>query len=226
MLSRPGNQPGVPMFFRIYRSLMPREPMFVDAFVRHSRKIVEAAAAFEAMVAAPGAAEAAVHYERLVRVEDEADTITRETILGIRRVFVTPFDRSDIRELINGMDDIIDLMKDTGRRGSLYGMAYTPQMVGMAGCVVRAAAELERAMPLLSSIAANAETLHAACARVGAIESEADDLMASGLAAVFAGTESPGAKLTAERLYDLIEEVVDRCEDVADCIDGIVAESV
>ena len=206
--------------------LLPKEPMFVDAFVRHSRKAVQAAESFESMVAATDPAAAAAFHADLIRIEDEADVITRETILGIRRVFVTPFDRSDIRDPINGIDDIIDLMKDAARRTTLYGTAFTPEMRGMADCASRACAELAAGIPLLSSLATNAETLHAMCARVGAIESEADEMMARGLAAVFAGSGSPGGKLTDERVYDLFEAVVDKCEDVADCIDGIVAESV
>ena len=61
---------------------------------------------------------------------------------------------------------------------------------------------------------------------VRAIESEADELLDRGLRTLFASDASAGNKLTIERVYDLIEAVVDRCEDVTDVIDGIVVEQV
>ena len=58
------------------------------------------------------------------------------------------------------------------------------------------------------------------------IEGEADELLDRGLRDLFAGDASPGYKLTVEKVYDLIEAVVDRCEDVTSVIDGIVVEQV
>ena len=212
------------MFFRAFRSLMPRDERFIERFSAHSRLIVPAAEAFRALMSGDGAS--ATHVAEISRLEEEADTITRDTVLAIHRSFVTPFDRSQVLDLITALDDTIDLMKDTGRRVLRYGGAFTPEMQVMADCAVRAASEIRDAMPLLGSIDRSAARLGAISVAVRAIEGEADDLQDRGLRVLFAGDTSPGHKLTVERVYDLIEAVVDRCEDVMDVVDGIVVEQV
>ena len=212
------------MFIRLFRALMPRDERFIERFTEHSRLIVPAAVAFRALMSGDGRAE--VHAAEIGRLEDEADRITRETVLAIHRTFVTPFDRSQVLDLITALDDTIDLMKDTGRRVIRYGVGFTAEMQGMADCAVRATTELRDAMPLLGSIDRSVERLSAMSIAVRRIESEADDLLDQGLKTLFAGSQSPGYKLTVERVYDLVEAVVDRCEDVVDVIDGIVVEQV
>ena len=86
--------------------------------------------------------------------------------------------------------------------------------------------KLRDCMPLLGSIDRNASQLSAMSIAVRGIEGEADDLLDRGLRALFNGDTSPGHKLTVERVYDLIEAVVDRCEDIMDVVDGIVVEQV
>jgi uncharacterized protein Yka (UPF0111/DUF47 family) len=150
----------------------------------------------------------------------------RETVLAIHRTFVTPFDRSQILDLITALDDTIDLMKDTGRRMLRYGVGFTSEMQGMADCIVRATRELRDGMPLLGSIDRSVERLSAMSVAVRQIEGEADELLDRGLRILFASDKSAGYKLTVEKVYDLVEAVVDRCEDVVDVIDGIVVEQV
>lgn len=212
------------MLLRLYRSLMPRNETFIDRFCRHSDEMVAAAEAFRAMmVEGP---ELDRHYRELCRIEEAADEITRETVQAIHRSFVTPFDRWQILDLVTALDDTIDLMRGAGRRIRRYRMPFTPEMQAMADCGVRAARELRQAMPLLGNIDRSADALAAMSARVSEIEREADELLDLGLGALFQIESSPGHKLTMERVYDLIEDVVDRCEDVSDVIDGIVIEQV
>jgi uncharacterized protein len=212
------------MLIRMFRSLMPKDGSFIERFSEHSCYVVSGAEAFHAMLSGAGTYEE--NFTRLSDFEEKADVVTRETIRAIHRTFVTPFDRSQILDLITALDDTIDLMKDAGRRFRLYGLAFTPEMRDMAGCAVRATQQLRDAMPLLSSIDSNVAQLNAISVKVGAIESEADDLLEQGLASLFQGEGSPGYKLTMEQIYDRIEAVVDRCEDVTDVIDGIVIEQV
>jgi len=209
---------------RAFRSLMPRDGRFIEQFIDHARLIVPAAEAFRAMMSDDG--QAAAHAAEITRLEDAADQSTRQTVLAIHRTFVTPFDRSQILDLITALDDTIDLMKDTCRRMMRYGVSFTPEMRGMADCIVRATIELRDGMPYLATIQASVDNLNAMSVAVRRIEAEADDLLDRGLRDVFASDLSPGSKLTVEKVYDLIEAVIDRCEDVVDVIDGIVVEQV
>ncbi len=212
------------MLLRLFRSLMPRDESFIERFCDHCRNVVLAAEAFHDMIAGTATVEAS--YLTICRYEEAADTITRETIRAIHRTFVTPFDRSQILDLITALDDTIDLMKDAGRRIRLYNLPFTPEMQGMADCIVRATVEIRDAMPMLGTINQSVERLSTMSVNVARIESEADDLLERGMAVLFQGKGSPGYKLTMEKIYDLIESIVDRCEDVTDVIDGIVIEQV
>jgi uncharacterized protein len=212
------------LLVRAFRALMPQDHGFIAWFSEHATLIVQAAEEFRALMSGDG--RSAQHAAEISRLEDAADQVTRRTIQAIHRTFVTPFDRSQILELITALDDTIDLMKDTGRRIVRYGVGFTPEMQGMADCIVRAAIELRDGMPMLASIERSVDRLSAMSIAVRRIEGEADDLLDRGLRILFAGDASPGAKLTVEKVYDLIESVIDRCEDVVDVIDGIVVEQV
>ncbi|WP_162530447.1 DUF47 domain-containing protein [Rhodovastum atsumiense] len=209
---------------RLFRSLMPQDERFIERFCRHSENVVGGAMAFRDMLAGKASVEAC--YAELCRFEDAADEVTRETVTAIHRSFVTPFDRSQILDLSTALDDTIDLMKEAGRRIRRYDVAFTPQMRDMAECALRATIEIRDAMPLLGAIQSNVSRLSQMQRQVRAAESEADDLLDAGLRALFEGTSSAGHKLTVEKVYDLVESVVDRCEDVADVIEGIVIEQV
>jgi uncharacterized protein len=212
------------VLMRAFRSLMPQDDRFIGRFCEHAKLIVPAAEEFRALMSDDNRAE--YHVTEISRLEQEADGITRETVLAIHRTFVTPFDRSQILDLINALDDTIDLMKDTSRRMMRYGVAFTPEMHGMADCIVSAATQLRDGMPLLETIDRSVDRLNAMSVAVRRTEGEADDLLDRGLRVLFASDLSPGTKLTVEKVYDLIEAVIDRCEDVVDVIDGIVVEQV
>jgi uncharacterized protein len=212
------------MILRVFRSLMPRNDRFIEDFCEHSRQVMLGAEAFRSFLSGDGQSE--TFYLDIVRAEEAADEITRRTIQAIHRTFITPFDRSQILDLITGLDDILDLIKDAARRIQRYQVTLTPEMQGMADCAVRATAELRDAMPSLGAISRYAARLEAMQHTVSRIESEADEIMDKGLRILFESNTSPGHKLTVEKVYDLIEAVVDRCEDVADIIEGIVIEQV
>ncbi len=220
-MSEPGRSN---VLLRAYRSLMPRDTRFIEYFCQHSKLIVTAAQSFRAVMAGDGHPDQ--HVAEINRLENAADEITRATIFAIHRTFITPFDRSQILDLITALDDTIDLMKDTGRRMLRYGVSFTSEMQAMGDCAVRASTLIRDAMPLLGSIGPSAEALSTMSVAVRVIESEADEQLDRGLRILFASDGSPGYKLTVEKVYDLVEAVVDRCEDIVDVIDGIVVEQV
>src|SRR3954470_7569545 len=166
------------ILIRAFRSLIPQDDRFIGRFCEHAKLIVPAAEEFRALMSDDCRAED--HAAEISRLEEAADRITRETILAIHRTFVTPFDRSQILDLITALDDTIDLMKDTGRRIALYDVGFTPEMQAMADCVVRAVKELRDGMPLLGNIDRSIDQLTAMSITVRRIEGEADELLDRG----------------------------------------------
>ena len=195
-----------------FRALMPKEDRFFDLFERHAATLVDGAAAYRAI---------ADH-------EDRADAITREALHAVRRTFITPFDRGDIQALVGSLDDAIDQMLKTAKAVQLFEVtAFEPAMREMGAVIAEAAAVVAEALPKLRALGENAADLNALTERVIQLEGRADDLHNAGLKALFkASRQDPMAFLIGSQLYDHLEKVMDRFEDVANQISSIVVEHV
>lgn len=209
-----------------FRKLMPREDRFFDLFERHSRTTVGAAEALNALLAGKDTEQ---HCQRIIALEDEADDITREVLLAVRRSFITPFDRGDIKDLIMSMDDAIDMMHKTVKTIRLFEQnSFDPGMQEMGGIIVQAAKLVAEAIPLLDRMAANAQRLGVLTEEVVKVEGRSDELHDLGLKDLFRrhGATNPMAYIIGSEIYGELEKVVDRFEDVANEINGIVIENV
>lgn len=211
----------------LFRKLMPREDRFFDLFAKHSELLVGGAEALERLLA--GGDSVAAECERIKDLENQADAITREVLQAVRRSFITPFDRSDIQDLIQSMDDAIDMMHKTVKTVTLYEQReFEPRMREMGGIIVQAAKLTAQAVPLLEKISPNAARLGSMAEQVMHIEERADQLHDAGLKELFQkhGRSDPMAYMIGRELYSELEKVVDRFEDVANEISGIVIENV
>ena len=171
-----------------------------------------------------------VNCERIVTLEDRADDITREVLLAVRRSFITPFDRGDTKDLIQSMDDAIDMMHKTVKTIRLFEQTdFDPLMQQMGEEVVKAAHLVAEAIPLLDKLGANAQRLSAIAEEVMRVEGRTDDLHDQGLKDLFLRHGASGnamAYMIGSEIYGELEKVVDRFEDVANEISGIVIENV
>ncbi len=210
----------------LFRKLLPREDRFFDLFADHSRTVMGAAEALNAFLPAARTSKAIATHRR---ARNEADEITREVLLAVRRSFITPFDRGDIKDLIQSMDDAIDMMHKTVKTIRLYEQkSFDPGMQAMGAAVVEAAHLVAEAIPLLSRIGANAHRLSAIAEEVTHVEDRSDQLHEQGLKDLFRrhGASNPMAYIIGSEIYGELEKVVDRFEDVANEISGIVIENV
>ncbi|MBL0374744.1 DUF47 domain-containing protein [Rhizobium sp. KVB221] len=210
-----------------FRRLLPREDRFFDLFEQHSRTVVGAADAMRSLLAGEGDAEA--HCQRIVELEDKADDITREVLLAVRRSFITPFDRGDIKDLIQSMDDAIDMMHKTVKTIRLFEQkSFDPGMREMGERIAEAAKLVAEAIPLLDRIGVNAHRLSEIAEEVTRVEGRSDELHEEGLKDLYRrhGASNPMAYIIGSEIYGELEKVVDRFEDVANEISGIVIENV
>src|SRR3981189_3828859 len=139
------------MLMRWFRYFLPREERFFGLFARHSQTVVKGAEALQGMLR--GGEETPVFCQRVNQFENDADGITREVLTAVRRTFITPFDRGDIKNLITAMDDAIDQMSQTAKAVVLFeGRTLEPPMREMGPLRVGCATLVGRALPLLKSI--------------------------------------------------------------------------
>jgi uncharacterized protein len=212
--------------FNFIKKLMPREDKFFDHFEAHASKSVEASLALRAVF--EGGAKIKDNCAALLKAEDDADHVTVAVMDGIRKSFITPFDRSDIKNLINDMDDAVDQMNKTGKAIMLYGVTvFEPNMKIMADQSVKLAALLLEALPLMRDVGTNADRLHQLTGQMIAIEDESDRNHDEGLKALIKkGKTDPMSFIVGSEIYSHLEKVADRFEGVAHTISGIVIEHV
>lgn len=209
-----------------FQSLLPKTGRFFELFESHAATLTAGAEALARLLAGEG--DPAQHIQRIVDEEHRADDITRDVLHDVRRIFVTPFDRSAITDLIGVMDDAIDQMNSFASSITLYEITeFPPQMRDMAGVIVEAARVTAEAVTLLRSVNGNAHRLHELTARIVELEGHADRIHDDGLKVLFKSTSPTDDAMRfviGRELYNSLERVVDRFEDVANEIQGLVID--
>ena len=212
---------------RWFRAIMPKEERFFELFTRHSRILVAGAEALRGML--EGGDAVPRYCREITDREHDADEVTYEVLTAIRRTFITPFDRGDIKDLITSMDDAIDQMNKTAKAVNLFEIrTFDPPMREMGEIIVQAAKLTVEAVPLLSSVGKQAGRLNAITEEIIRIEGRSDDLHDQGLKELFLTHRDSNvmAFIVGSGIYDHLEKVVDRFEDVANEVSGIVIEHV
>jgi len=211
---------------RWFQALLPREERFFDLFARHSEAVAAGAQALRAML--EGGDAVPLNYKTVLDREHDADSVTREVLIAVRRTFITPFDRGGIKDLITSMDNTIDQMQKTAKSIMLFNVTtFTPQMRTMADSVVECAGLVREAVPLLRSITDDAGRLSTITEQISAIEGRADEMHDTGLKALYQECAShPMDFFVGNEVYDHLEKVVDRFDDVGNEIHGIVIDHV
>lgn len=208
-----------------FQALLPREDNFFRLFNAHAATLIKGA---EALRKGLEGGEDVPHWcQKIVDHEHEADDVAREVLFAVRRSFITPFDRSDIRGLTNSLDDSIDQMQKTAKTITLYEVRdFAPHMRQLGDIAVEAALLTVEAVSLLSEMRKNHGRLNDLTEKIARLESESDALYDEGMKALYQahkGGDAMGFIIGAE-IYDHLEKVVDRFEDVANRINGVLVE--
>jgi predicted phosphate transport protein (TIGR00153 family) len=207
-----------------FRALMPREERFFELFTRHARVTLAAAEALRALLAGGDVPQCCAE---ITRRENEADEITRAVLTALRRTFITPLDRGDIKDLITSMDDAIDQMNQTAKVITLFELrSFERPMQDMCELIVRAAQLSMEAVALLGSLSRESARLHGLTEEMIRLEEQADQLHDRGRKELFQRQKDAIGFVIGSELYHHLEMVVDRFEDVANEISAIVIEHV
>ncbi len=207
----------------MFGRLMPKEGRFFDLFVEHadnavaaSRELADLMSSFDNLERRAFAIET---YEK------KGDKVTQQTIELLHKTFITPLDRDDIHSLITRMDDILDLIEDCAQSIFLFDVrAVTPEAKNLADICVGSIEKVRVAVSLLSSMDNGAKILEV-CNEIDKLESEADHVMRAAMAKLFRDEPDVRQLIKLRSIYEILETVTDRCEDVANIIEGIVLEN-
>ncbi|MBY4598322.1 DUF47 domain-containing protein [Ottowia caeni] len=213
----------------LFSKLLPKEGNFFELFAQHADRVLEAAKAFSLLVAHYDDASLRERYLKEVDdAEQAADRVTHEVNRLVHTTFITPIDREQIHALINLMDDVADLLQDTAETMTLYDVLHmTEEIKRLTDLSVKCCERVRHAVSLLPKIAepATADAALKTCEEIDQLESDADRVMRSAMSKLFRNEPDVREIIKLKAIYELLETVTDKCEDVAIQIEGIVLES-
>ena len=213
----------------LFGKLLPREGNFFELFDQHGGFIVAGARSFILLIQNYGDPALREKYANDVgTAERQADRVTAEVNRLLHKTFITPIDREQIHGLINAMDDILDLLQDASETMSLYDVrAMTEDILRLGDISAKCCERVQHAVSLLPKIS-QAEAAEAAiktCEEIDKLESDADRVMRSAMSKLFREETDVRELIKLKAIYELLESISDRCEDVANLIEGVVLEN-
>ena len=213
----------------LFGKLLPREGNFFEMFNQHADRIVEGARAFSQLVANYGDTHLRDQYNQDVdNAERAADRVTHEVNRALHKTFITPIDREQIHSLINTMDDVADLFQDSAEAMALYDIrSMTDEISRLTELCVKCSERLCAAVKLLNKIAdpAVAEAALKTCEEIDRLEGDADRVLRSAMSKLFREETDVRELIKLKAIYELLETITDKCEDVANLIEGVILEN-
>ncbi len=208
----------------MFGRLLPKEGRFFDLFNAHAAQVVRAAHELSQLMQNYENREQ--HARAIDEAEHAADRITAEAIRLLHKTFITPLDRDHIHSLVNAMDDICDLIQDTTETLTLYDLRrITPEAARLADIAVKCAERVQEVVQLLGNQAGATEALLKTCEEIDRLESDADRVLRSAMSRLFREEQDVRELIKMKEIYELLEAVTDRCEDVANLAEGISLEN-
>ena len=202
--------------------LLPRETSFFDDFEQQAERTVDGCRALEELIEDPSDMEAKAKEIKLI--EEQCDSITHRVVERLHRTFITPLDRNDIYRLITKMDDIMDYVEAAAERLALYELRTPTRQAGdLARVLVTSSQAVVDAISGLRNLK-NPQVILEKCVEINRLENEADALLRSSLAKLFKEEKDAVTIIKWKEIYELLEIATDRCEDVANIIEGVVLE--
>ena len=196
--------------------LIPRDEQFFDMFADLAKRVTASARLLEKMF--DDIDNLPKHAAAIKDLEHEADHITHTVIDRIQRVFITPFDREDIHQLVQELDEVIDMIDGAARRAGMFGINTTQDGVRQfTGILVRATEAIEWAVTSMKQ----PKIVEARSREIKKLEEEGDTVYAQSVAALFRGNHDPIEVIKWKEIYETIERALDQCEDVANVLESI-----
>jgi uncharacterized protein len=207
----------------MFGRFMPTEGKFFEIFNAHAKCMVNASHELELLI--DNLDDAEIHKQNVQNNEKRADKLTHETIDLLHKTFITPLDRDEIHKLITTMDDILDLMEDVATAISLYDVrAVTSEASQLAHICTASVERVQTAVGLLADMKRASEILKI-CEDIDRLESDADRVLRSAISKLFREEDDVKTLIKLKAIYELLETITDKCEDVANIIEGIVLEN-
>ncbi|HEY3235368.1 MAG TPA: DUF47 family protein [Polyangiaceae bacterium] len=206
----------------MFGRLLPKETSFFDFFEQHATLIVDGTKEFTSLVQSGANIDAKA--KRIKEIEHETDVITHRCVEALHKTFITPIDRDNIHRLITRMDDVMDFIEAAAERIALYELSeMTDEVKDLADVLERAALEILQACKMLRNLK-DPEVIFQKCVDINRLENEGDAILRRAVARLFKEEKDAITIIKWKEIYENLESATDRCEDVANIIEGVVLE--
>ncbi|MDO5652898.1 MAG: DUF47 family protein [Brachymonas sp.] len=214
------------MFFK---KLLPQDGNFFEQLNQHAHHMLEAARAFSQLVENYPSPELRQQYTQAVSdAEQRADEVMHAFSSLLHKTFITPIEREQLHHLVNALDDVVDTLQDAAETTTLYDVrSTTPEMVQFSQINLQCCEALQNAIGQLTRLGSPsvAAQILESCKQVDALESEADQIMRKAMSQLFREQQDVRELIKFKAMYELLETVSDRCEEVANILEGVVLEN-
>ncbi len=201
-------------------SLIPREEKFFNLFEQMAKTMVMAARELKHLV--DSWTDIETNVAKITEIEHEGDTTTHQIMYQLNRSFVTPFDREDIALLAHSLDDVIDLIQAAADTMLLYKVKRPGQRAReLADIILQITSEVEHAVPQLRERGSHIQQVLNFCVEINRLENVADKIFRSALTELFDDTSNMADVIKWREIYQQMESATDRCEDVANVLEGV-----
>ena len=208
---------------KLLKIFVPTDHAFFPLFREDVVNLVNIASLLRTMMKTRDIVERENIHREIRDLEHIGDSITNKTYEQLNKSFITPFDREDIHELTSNIDDVVDSINGISRRICLYKpKVFRPQYELMTNLIYDAVREIEICIDNLEHAANKRQVILRACARVKAIEHEADEIYFQGIQDLFENENDPKAVIIHSKILENLERCVDEAEDVTDTIQTIL----
>jgi hypothetical protein len=205
------------------RALLPKRLVFFDMFSKHAALSVQGAKLLHALLGDLSNVEEKA--QQIKQVEHDADTVAHQTLEMLHKSFITPIERGDIHRIVSRLDDILDYIEAASQRLWLYEIKEaTPEAKEMSRVLVASTEAVKATVDALHNLR-DPERIRAACVEINRLENECDTLLRLATARLFKEERDPVMVIKWKEIYENIEDATDRCEDVANVIEGVVIEN-
>jgi len=204
------------------KRLLPRQESFFKLFQQSADKLLLAATEFTNLLQDLNNQQ--YYVDAIAKHEDEADQVAYTTFELLHKTFITPFDRNDIHQLTSDLDDVIDLINRCAQRFPFYHLTSVPEeMVHLAKLSMECARHVKDAIYGLQSLK-NTTSIFYSCDAIDAVESQAHQVVLAGEKRLFLEEQDFKQFFKLKEIYGHTKMVINRCQDVANLIKGIVLE--
>ena len=202
---------------------IPQEKKFYELFEESAHNAVKTAQSLKKLVDTWHNVD--IMIGEITELEHEGDRITHQIMKELNRTFVTPFDREDIASLAHSLDDVTDFIHAAADAMLIYRIDQpTERAKELAETIVQAAAEIERAVPQLRHRAQLKQVLER-CVEINRLENVADKVFRAAMAELFDDSKDFAHVIKWREIYEHMESATDRCEDVANVLEGVAIKN-